>query len=85
MRAPAHAAVEADYPPLMLAQVEALRAYARCHGRTWKAELRTEWMRASAEPLLHRLRNSHGPSWLGRVMLASLPVVSEEQNHAGQC
>jgi hypothetical protein len=32
MRAPAHAAVEADYPPLMLVQVEALRAYARDHG-----------------------------------------------------
>jgi len=32
MRDPALAAVEADYPPLMLVQVEALRAYARDHG-----------------------------------------------------
>ena len=85
MRDPAHPAVEADYPPLMLAQVEALRAYARRHGCSWKAELQAEWMRASAEPLLHTLCNSHGPSWLSRLVLASLPVVSEEQNHAGQC
>jgi len=73
MRDPAFASVEADYPPLMLAQVEALRAYARRHGRTWKAELKTEWMRASAEPLLHGLRNSHGPSWLKGYALAAAP------------
>ncbi len=73
MRDPAHPAVEADYPPLMLSQVEALRAYARRHGRTWKAELRAEWMRASAEPLLHGLRNSHGPSWLKGYALAAAP------------
>ncbi len=74
MRDPAHAAVEADYPPLMVAQVEALRAYARDHGRSWKTELRAEWMRASAEPLLHGLRNSHGPSWLkGYALPAAAP------------
>jgi len=73
MRDPALAALEADYPPLMLAQVEALRAYARRHGRTWKAELGAEWMRASAEPLLHGLRNSHGPSWLKGYALAAAP------------
>jgi hypothetical protein len=73
MRDPALAALEADYPPLMLAQVEALRAYARRHGRTWKAELHAEWMRASAEPLLHGLRNSHGPSWLKGYALAAAP------------
>ncbi len=73
MHNPAPAAIEADYPPLMLAQVEALRAYARRHGRTWKAELGAEWMRASAEPLLHGLRNSHGPSWLKGYALAAAP------------
>ncbi len=73
MRDPTPAAVEADYPPLMLAQIEALRAYARHHGRTWKVELRAEWMRASAEPLLHRLRNSHGLSWLKGYALAAAP------------
>ncbi len=73
MRDPAHPAVEADYPPLMLAQVEALRAYARRHGRSWKTELRAEWMRASAEALLHGLRNSHGPSWLKGYALAAAP------------
>jgi hypothetical protein len=73
MRDPAHAAIEADYPPLMLAQVEALRAYATIHGRTWKVKLSAEWMRASAEPLLHGLRNSHGPSWLKGYALPAAP------------
>jgi len=30
-------------------------------------------MRASAEPLLHGLRNSHGPSWLKGYALAAAP------------
>ncbi|MEJ7715978.1 MAG: hypothetical protein WKF40_09895 [Thermoleophilaceae bacterium] len=63
-------ALEADYPPLMLSQVTALRAYAHDHGRTWKAKLWAEWMNATAEPLLHGLRNTHGPRWLERFDLA---------------
>jgi hypothetical protein len=45
-------------------QLTALHAYAAQHGRCWKQELRWQWMDASAEPVLHQLRNSHGPSWL---------------------
>ncbi|KFI24905.1 hypothetical protein CDV52_15880 [Haematobacter missouriensis] len=48
---------------------KALRAFASEHGRCWKAELRKQWMSASAEPVLHRLRNRLGPSWLVRFRL----------------
>jgi hypothetical protein len=41
-----------------------LRAFATSHGRTWKSVLRQQWMAAGALPLLHALRNTHGPSWL---------------------
>jgi len=34
--------LEADYPPLLLAQDEALRAYAQANGRCWQDRLRTE-------------------------------------------
>ena len=53
-----------DYPPLLHEQRVALRAYAHEHGRRWKEYLLAEWIKATAEPLLHRLRNTHGPSWL---------------------
>lgn len=56
--------VEADYPPLMRAQVSALRDYAQAHGKTWKEQLRTEWLNATAHPLLQHLRNTHGLMWL---------------------
>ena len=78
-------ALGADYPPLTLAQVAALHAYARDRGRTWKTKLWTEWMNATAKPLLHHLRNTHGPAWLNKLSLASLPAISKEENHAGQC
>lgn len=44
----------------------ALNAYARTHGRTWKSKLRAEWMNASAEQILHNLRNHScfGPAGL---------------------
>ncbi len=61
---PAHRAMEADYPPLMQAQAAALRDYARTYGPRWKPMLRAEWLNDTAEPLLHSLRNSHGPFWL---------------------
>lgn len=47
----------------------ALRAFATEHGRCWKAELRKQWMNASAIPVLHGLRNRLGPSWLDRFRL----------------
>ena len=71
-------ALGADCPPLMLAQVVRLHAYARDRDHTWKAKLWTEWMNATAEPLLHGLRNTHGPTWLKKLSLASLPPTSEE-------
>jgi hypothetical protein len=48
---------------------EALRIFATEHGRCWKAALRKQWMNASASPVLHRLRNRLGPSWLVRFRL----------------
>jgi hypothetical protein len=63
--------IEADFPPLMLQQVDALRDYAGRHWRYWKEDLRDEWMGATAVPLLHHLRNTHGPYWLRRFKLPS--------------
>lgn len=45
-------------------QLQALREYAKEHGRKWKDDLHYEWMNASAPSTLHRLRNTHGPAWL---------------------
>ena len=64
-----HRVMEADYPPLMQAQAIALCSYARAHGHGWKPLLRTEWLNDTAEPLLHGLRNSHGPYWLAAFRL----------------
>lgn len=50
--------------PLTSDELDAIAQFANEHGRTWKAELRDLWMRAAAPPTLHRLRNTHGPSWL---------------------
>lgn len=58
-----------DVKDLSPEQVADLQAYAAKHGRTWKAKLRDEWMRASASPTLHHLRNTHGPSWLDSFRL----------------
>ena len=60
------AAPEGDYPPVLLAQALALHSYAEAHGGCWKERLLAEWINATAEPLLHHLRNTHGPSWLLR-------------------
>ncbi|QDJ12280.1 hypothetical protein HVPorG_05054 (plasmid) [Roseomonas mucosa] len=67
------AAPDSDYLPLLQDQRAALRAYAAEHGRCWKAHLLADWMNATAEPLLHQLRNSHGPTWLLRLKLQRLP------------
>ena len=53
-----------SYPPVTRADLDALRRYADKHGRRWKHRLWVDWMNASAEPTLHGLRNSHGPTWL---------------------
>lgn len=50
--------------PLTPDELAAITAFAKEHGRTWKADLRDLWMRAAAPATLHRLRNTHGPSWL---------------------
>lgn len=54
---------EADYPPLMLCQVAALRAYAASHGDRWKDDLRHDWMDNGTDPALRRLRRTHGSRW----------------------
>jgi len=63
---------DTDQPPEPDAkQQAALAAFAALHGRRWKAELRRQWEAASTEPELHRLRNTHGPTWLDRYRLPS--------------
>jgi hypothetical protein len=52
---------DADLSP---AERDALHAYARRHGRTWKSSLRDDWMRGRAEGPLQRIRNRLGPRWL---------------------
>ncbi len=53
-----------SYAPITQEDLDALRRYADKHGRRWKLQLWSEWMNASAEPTLHALRNTHGPTWL---------------------
>lgn len=45
-------------------QIAALHAYAARYGKDWKEYLGIEWQLATAPAPLHRLRNTHGPSWL---------------------
>jgi len=54
------------YPTLTPEEMQALKSYAAYAGRTWKDELRRAWMSASLPGHLHKLRNSHGPSWLNQ-------------------
>ena len=61
--------LELDYPPLMLRQLDALRAYAAQHGNRWKQDLRLEWGSAAADPLLNHLRQTHGSVWLEKFQL----------------
>ena len=60
-----------QYSPLTPEQLHALVTFAERNGRTWKAKLSDLWMRAAADPILHGLRNTHGPTWLHKF---SLPV-----------
>ena len=57
------------FAPLDPEQAAALALCAKAHGRSWKDALRAAWTTASAEPVLHRLRNTHGPAWLSSVRL----------------
>jgi hypothetical protein len=58
---------DADLSP---AERDALHAYARRHGRTWKSSLRDDWMRGRAEGPLQRIRNRLGPRWLAAYRVA---------------
>ncbi len=60
---------EREAQPVDDETVAALRAFAKRHGRSWKFELGVKWMNASADPVLHRLRNTHGPTWLAGYKL----------------
>lgn len=62
-------------------ELTALRAYARKHGRTWKAALRDDWMYATAPAELMRLRNRLGPGWLTTYRL---PAASTRSNGAAK-
>lgn len=50
-------------------QIEALKAYAREHGRYWKSALQDDWLSANCQGPLRELRNTLGPSWLVRYRL----------------
>lgn len=56
-------------PPPTPEQEEALWEFAKEHGERWKRELKLQWLDAAAPPLLHQLRNSHGPAWLASYTL----------------
>jgi hypothetical protein len=58
-------------------QIQALVAFARANGRTWKSKLNHAWMTGLYDDypatdrcdLLQQVRNSFGPSWLVRFSL----------------
>jgi hypothetical protein len=54
-------------------EIAALEQYAAEHGRTWKAQLRDDWMNARTVGTIHALRNSpdFGPDGLRRFRLES--------------
>jgi hypothetical protein len=53
-----------QFPELTENQKYALDVFVSKFGRTWKSELREQWMKGRASPELHALCNTHGPSWL---------------------
>jgi len=55
--------------PITHEQSEALASFALKHGRTWKSKLRLQWYIAASGPILHGLRNTHGPEWLIKFKL----------------
>lgn len=62
-------------------QIEALKTFAAINGRTWKSKLRQAWYDGSygdygieqygdTAALLQQVRNTFGPSWLVRFVIA---------------
>ena len=58
-----------DYCPLTAEQLEALAHFANQNGRSWKARLSDLWTRTAADPILHGLHHTHGPTWLRQFTL----------------
>lgn len=58
-------------------QLQALTRYAGKHGKGWKSKLLGDWMMARAEPCLHALRNTLGPTGLSALDLQAL----REEHH----
>jgi hypothetical protein len=54
--------VSANQPSAV--QVEELRRFAAEHGRTWRAQLLSDWEAGRTVGPLQELRNQFGPSWL---------------------
>lgn len=66
----------ASSQPITLEQYNELVSYAAMYGRTWKQSLRDDWMAARSEPVLHALRNTHGPAWLEKFSFSNLSSFS---------
>jgi len=67
-------------PPLTKQEEAALEDYAARHGRSWKRVLNDSWMGEKPHddgPILRKLRNTHGPTWLDRYRLPKRPVIPE--------
>jgi hypothetical protein len=54
------------------AELNALKTFARDHGRNWKSILRDRWEHANCSPELQRVRNKIGPSGLAAIRKADL-------------
>jgi len=52
------------YRDLTEHEMNAITAYAKKHGRTWKADLLTDWYYARVPGFIQSVRNTHGPDWL---------------------
>jgi hypothetical protein len=52
-----------DHPPLMLCQLDTLRAHAVEHGNHWKDDLRAALVSGTIHPSLSRLRATQGSRW----------------------
>lgn len=56
-------------------QMEALKEFARLHGRNWKAPLRQAWYDGNyhgfaGSNFLQQIRNTFGPTWLVNFRLS---------------
>lgn len=77
-----HQQIQEETASLTMAQLQALKDFAKENGRTWKASLSLAWMQAAARvngevsPELQQVRNTLGPAWLNRVTLIDIEVAS---------